>query len=401
MKNPVRFSFAMVLSVCVLGMPPASLSAQEKPSMEGKPFQAKLAALLDDETLCVIHVDFTTIDTDAVLNHAQAFVDRLLDKLALTASDRDSLRASLQLPGTDLRSTWDLGRVRLKAGKALLVDTLGVREAFLVVQTGGKSFPALVWTAIPKHEKLNVTMLNAVLKGNSFLIRETGDFYFIAMIGASMVGHFDLANLGPNRPAARPEFFEAHQAMKDYSVQLLIAPPKYVKKVFRETNPTLPGVFARFDIAAMPGALRWAAIGVNPEKLEFLVVAEAESDSDAQSLYRNSSDLFARASEELISSLRKIKETPRAKNAPVPSGPGKPASTPDSRPPELQPVEVAYPQFVNEDNLKQLGQFLIPKPNGKRFVVIGNGDSLQSVLDKGTLFIRATIEKAIIDHQRR
>ena len=57
--------------------------------------------------------------------------------------------------------------------------------------------------------------------------------------------------------------------------------------MFRETRPTLPGEFEKFDLASMPDALRWKAIGVNPEKMEFLVVAEAESDSDAQLLYRN------------------------------------------------------------------------------------------------------------------
>ena len=150
--------------------------------MQSRPFQEKLAALLDDETLCVVHVDFTKIDTDAILNTAQSFVDRQLDKLGLTKADRDSLRTSLQLPGDDVASTWRLGKTRLKAGKEFLVDALGVREAFLVVQTGGKSFPALVWAAIPKHEKLNATLLRALLKGNSFLVRETGDFYFVPML---------------------------------------------------------------------------------------------------------------------------------------------------------------------------------------------------------------------------
>jgi len=378
----LRFSFALVLSACALGMLPVSLSAQEKPAkpaMQSRPFQEKLAALIDDETLCVVYVDFTKIDTDMVLNTTRDFVDKLFDKLGLTAADRDALRASLQLPGADLRSTWDLGRVRLKAGKAFLVDTLGVREAFVVVQTGGKSFPALVWAAIPKHERLNVAMLNAVLKGNSFLVRETSDFYFIAMLEASLASRVNVANIGPNRLAARPEFWEAHQVVKDHPVQALIAPPKYVKKVFRETKPTLPGVFDKIDIASMPDALHWAAIGVNPEKLEFLMVAEAESENDAQSLYRNTSDLFSRASEELISSLRKHKDTPD----------------------ELLATLRAHPQVINDENLKQLGQFLIPKPEGKRFVVKGNGDTLQTVVDKGAPLLLATIHKIIEGERNR
>jgi hypothetical protein len=183
--------------------------------------------------------------------------------------------------------------------------------------------------------------------------------------------------------AARPEFWEAHQVMKDYPVQALIAPPRYVKRVFREIQPALPSVFEKIDIASMPGALRWAAIGVNPEKLEFLVVAEAESENDAQSLYRNNSDLFSLASEELISSLRKYKETPREM-------------------PYLPAILSAHPEVINEEHLKELGQFLIPKPEGKRFVVKGNGDALQTVVDKAAPLLLATIQKIIeIDRNRQ
>ena len=189
--------------------------------------------------------------------------------------------------------------------------------------------------------------------------------------------------------------------MRDYPVQVLIAPPKYVKKVVRETKPTLPGALEPIDLASMVDALRWKAIGINPEKLEFHVVAEAESDSDAQSLYRIGSDLFSRASETLISSLRKYKATPRDTNSPARGSQSKPGPVPGGIPPELQAVSDAYPEFINEDNLKQLGEFLIPKPDGKRFVISVNGDTLQSVVDKGTPFIRATIDKIIESERKR
>jgi hypothetical protein len=349
--------------------------------MLSKPFQEKLAALLDDETLCIVYVDFTKIDTDAVLDQTRAFVDKLLNKMGLSGPDRDQLRGALESLGADVPLDWNHSKARAKAGKSLLVDSLGVREAFLVVQTGGRSFPTLVWAAIPKHEKLNVPMLTVALKDKSFLVRETDDFCFIAMLNASLARRANLANIGPNRRAARPEFLEAHQVMKDYPVQALIAPPKYVKKVFRETRPTLPGVFEKIDIAAMPGALHWAAIGINPEKLELRLVAEAESESNAQLLYRNSSDLFARASEELISTLQRYTETPR------------------KMPHDLQVLSGAYPEVINEENLLQLGQFLIPKPEGKRFVVNVNGDSLQTVAEHAAPLLRATIHE-IIESQR-
>ena len=297
---------------------------------------------------------------------------------------------------------WNHSKALAKTRKAFLVDALGVREAFLVVQAGGRSFPALVWAAIPKHEKLNVPMLKAALKDKSFLVRETGDFCFIAMLGASLASRVNLANVGPNGAAARQEFLEAHQVVKDYPVQVLIAPPKYMKKVFRETKPTLPGALEKIDLASMADALRWKAIGVSPEKMEFLVVAEAESENNAQSLYRNGSDLFSHASEELISWLRKYKETPRDKNSPGRDAPSKPISNSGTLPDELLGTLIgAYPEIINEESLKQLGQFLIPKPEGKRFVVKGSGDTLQKLVDKGSPLLLAMLHKVIESERNR
>jgi len=389
MRYFARFSLAVVLAAGAMGMYPSQVPAAEKSPMQSRPLQEKLAALLDEETLCVVHVDFAQIDTDAVLDNTRALVEKLFDKAGLTENDRASLRAALAPPGGDGPLDWNTSKVLANTGKAFLVDSLGVREAFLVVQTGGRSFPALVWAAIPKHEKLNVLMLKAALMEKSLLVRETGDFYIIAMLDASLARRVNLANVGPNGAAARPEFLEALQAVKDYPVQALIAPPKYVKKVFREIRPTLPGALDKIDLASMLDALRWKAIGVNPEKLEFLVVAEAESENDAQTLYRGGSDLFSQASEELLSALQKYKETPRD-------------TMPGSLPDELiATLFGAYPKTINEEQLKQLGQFLIPKPQGKRLVVKGNGDTLLNVADKGSPVILSAVQKIIENEQNR
>ena len=266
MRYFARFSLALVLSACALGMYPSRLPAEEKSSMQGKPLQEKLAALLDDETLCVIHIDFTQIDTDAVLDNTRTFVDKLFDKAGLTETDRESLLAALEPSSAQAPLNWSHSKTLAKTGRAFLVDSLGVREAFLVVQAGGKSFPALVWAAIPKHEKLNVPMLKAVLNDKSFLVRETSDFCFITMLNASLAPRVNLANVGPNGAAARPEFLEAHQAVKDQPVQVLIAPPKYVKKVFRETKPTLPGAFEKIDLVSMLDCVALASHRRQPRK---------------------------------------------------------------------------------------------------------------------------------------
>ena len=75
MQYFIRFSLAFVLSGYALGMYPSRLSAQEKSALQSKPFHEQLAALLDDETLCVVHVDFTRIDTDAVLDNTRTFIN--------------------------------------------------------------------------------------------------------------------------------------------------------------------------------------------------------------------------------------------------------------------------------------------------------------------------------------
>jgi hypothetical protein len=391
MKYVVRSVLVLVLSACV-----STLFAQEKPSMQSRPLAEKLSALFDDETLCVVHVDLTQIDTDTVLDNSRAFVDTLFDKAGLTETDRDSLRVLLQPPGGVSPLNWNLSKGLAKTGKAYLVDTLGVREAFLVVQAGGKSFPALVWVAVPKHEKLNVPLLTAALKDKSSLVRETDDFCFVTMLSDSLAQRVNLANVGPNRAAARPEFLEALEVVKDYPIKILVAPPKYVKKVFRETRPTLPGAFEKTDIASMPDALRWKAVGINPEKLDFLAVAEAESENDAQLLYRSGSELFSWACGELIASVKNYKETPRDQNRPVRDTAKESKIIPCALPNELlATLANAYPEIINEDYLKQLGQFVVPKPEGKRFVLKVGGETRKEVVDKASPSLLAAIRKLI------
>jgi hypothetical protein len=392
MNRSIHFFCVTFLTAYLLTFIPASLRAVEKPQAANKP--GELTALLDDETICVVHVDFTRIDTDAALSNARTLVEGLCDTIGLTQTDREALRASLQPPG-DAFVDWNKNKAWAKAGKAFLVDTLGVRDAYLVVQSGGRSFPALAWAAIPKYGKLNAAVLSTLLKQNHCLVRETNDFCFVAMISPWLEIHLDAANLGPDRQAERPEFLAARQAVWDYPVQVFIAPPRYVKKVFREVRPTLPGRFEDIDIAAMPGALRWAAIGVNPEKLEFLLVAEAESEGDAQLLYRNGSELFARMSDELLSALRKNKDAPRGTSELVPGGQRKPAPDADPMPEDMQFLAPAYPAIINEGNLKQLGQFLIPRPEGKRFVVKASGDLLQKAVENLTAEQKKMIREAI------
>jgi hypothetical protein len=67
----------------------------------------------------------------------------------------------------------------------------------------------------------------------------------------------------------------------------------------------------------------------------------------------------------------------------------------------LQDLSGAYPEIINAENLKQLQQFLIPKPEGRRFIVKGNGDTLQRVVDQGSPLWGATIHKMIESERNR
>ena len=89
--------------------------------------------------------------------------------------------------------------------------------------------------------------------------------------------------------------------------------------------------------------------------------------------------------------MREYKEAHHDKNSPVGRSPGKSDIQPGQVPDELLAnLMGAYPEIINDENLKQLGQFLIPKPEGRRFVVKGNADMLQTVVDKVAPLIHAT-----------
>ena len=231
-----------------------------------------------EETLLIAHVDLTKIDIEQTLQNNASIVEAVLKAIPSGVQDTRSL-----IP-------------LAKMGKAFLTETLGIQEAYLVVNMQIRGMVALI---LPKTEKIDVEMLKKILPGTiseavskgcaAFAVASSNDDKFIVL--CPLVGTpSDLTDLDehidlfiPPTPAERPDFAEAFAAIKDAPIQIAAAPPEFARKVIRDTHPKLPSPFDNWDIVTPLSELRWKAVGIEPAKPAIYVTAAMTSELTAQS----------------------------------------------------------------------------------------------------------------------
>jgi len=327
-----------------------------------------LKKLLGKDTVCVVHVDLVNIDIDAVFNNGRKPLEPFLEAI-------------------DVES-WNKYRDTVKSGKTLLTDGLGIKDVYLVIAFGGNTFPIPGYVAIPKTDTLNASAISSMLDSANdsmeinFVFSETDDFYCITitpinrhLITAEEFGRKrqETAQSFARRSMTdRPEFLEAHETVRDYPIQVLFAPPKYVKKIFSEIRPELPEPLEKIDLAAMINGLRWKAVGIDPAKPELLGIVEAETELDAQVMDALGHQFLSRASAELLKYLQRCSEDAEYTQKIVRN----------QGPELLESLLKAYPSVINEENLKLLENGLIPKPKGKRFTVKWSEETINTVFAK-------------------
>ncbi|MDR1959409.1 MAG: DUF1559 domain-containing protein [Planctomycetaceae bacterium] len=372
MKTHIQLLLVMLASLLTL---PAF--AQDDFTLE------KMKPLLGDDTVIVVHIDFTKLDPEAILNNNRETFQKILKDVGLNEEEFIKLVQNTSptisqdsLAGQLTPATWKRLLDWCEGGKRFLTDLLGIKDAFLVVQSG--KFPLFAYAAIPV-DGLNVTMLDALLKENELVrnnqlaAREEGGYYYVTFLfgergnfGDKRYKELVAAKLGSGRTAERAEFLAAYAEVKDSPVQILYAPPEYVKKVLKEVPPTLPESFlkaipslrGKIDFPKFVSALRFKAVGLNPEQGSLHAVAEAESELDAQILASQGELILKVAADGFLRYLESLKtenEKPKA-----------------YLPPVSQMLLTLYPEVVNEESLTRLRTAWTLKPEGKRFTVDWN-----------------------------
>ncbi len=105
--------------------------------------------------------------------------------------------------------------------------------------------------------------------------------------GGLVVVHRKGDEVGPRlieafKPEPRREIAPAFAATSRYPVQVLIVPPAYVLRAFREILLPLPADMGGIDIRAVATGLEWASLGVDPERFTAELVLQATDEAAAK-----------------------------------------------------------------------------------------------------------------------
>lgn len=94
--------------------------------------------------------------------------------------------------------------------------------------------------------------------------------------------------LPAERPAAhpvpRPEFDAARQAVAEWPIQLLVAPPPHARRVVEEMLPELPQVLGGGSSRVLTEGFLWAAVGADPQEVAATIVIQSQSPDAAAAL---------------------------------------------------------------------------------------------------------------------
>ncbi|MDR1384043.1 MAG: DUF1559 domain-containing protein [Planctomycetaceae bacterium] len=372
MKKQQTLFFAAMLPFLMT----VSAWTQEKPAADAAvdPVIAKMKPLLGDDTLAVIYVDFTKLDTTAILNNSRKSLEKTAADFGVPEDQLHDLVQSHAPTANnfDYEEIWKQSIPIAEMGKKTLTEICGVKEAFFVVRMG-TMFPNLGYVAIPKTEKLNIEMIRQFLKmgqvDRAVLTRETDDYFFLvySMFPHTITNNQNAkdalaAKIGAEQPAERSDFLEANNVVKDYPIRVLFAIPQYAKKVVAELKPELvaqmlqqfPALEA-VNISQIVNGLKFQAIGFNPEQGKLLTVTETMTESDAQQIAKQADLIATVISGEFLKYLESLKKRSE--------------SVGDFLNNQEIMLQTLYPDAINEKSLAELKTLLIPKPDGKRFTV--------------------------------
>lgn len=113
------------------------------------------------------------------------------------------------------------------------------------------------------------------------------------------------------KPEPREDIAPAFAATARYPVQLLVVPPPHVLRAFREILLPLPAELGGIDIRDVATGLKWASLGVDPERFAGELVLQAAGDATATRIAR----ACEQARDAAIAGLERLAEKDAAANA--------------------------------------------------------------------------------------
>ena len=81
--------------------------------------------------------------------------------------------------------------------------------------------------------------------------------------------------------STRPDLQIAMQSVEEFPVQILVLPPDYLWKTFRDLMPTIPTKFGGGPSTLLTEGVRWTAIGIDPPNLRLQAITQSMSSEAA------------------------------------------------------------------------------------------------------------------------
>ncbi len=337
-----------------------------------------LPKLLEEETLMVVYVDLTKIDAKELVLNNRPIIEKLFGETGFYSPEMleeffpdETQRKAVE---TTLRD-WDTISSLVVGAKAFLTATFGIERAYFVQNLRGFE---LGYIALPKTARLNVPMLKSMIESNpenAIKIRETDDF---VILGANWLPkQIDEVTFGPKRVIPRPDFLDAQKEVENYPVQILVAVPRFVKKVLNDTKPVLPEPLGKIDLAKLAGGLRYKAVGIDPAKPDLYAVAQAESELAAQEIYYSGQSLIDIGVKQWEIASAEIDQIE-----------------------DLSPVDKIvierFKALMTPENIQYVRGEIIPKPQGTRFTVHWDSETVRKAAENMTPLFTPLIQGPIL-----
>ncbi|MCL2348585.1 MAG: DUF1559 domain-containing protein [Planctomycetaceae bacterium] len=368
----IFFTACLMAGICL------SAAAQENTDANTSTTVKSLAKLLDADTIFVLHVDFTKIDTDKVFRNNRALFDKSMNSLGMTDDDKEQLLVAVVPDEKEREFVKNQDRLSgiVSAGKTFLTETLGVKEAFATLKIDGRSFVTLT-AAIPMHDGLNTAMLDTLLARDAHYMHcADADFYWITYDSNAKQNDLNADKTAEKinvvKVRERPELIEAFHAVEGYPIRLLYAAPNYVKRTVDETFPPIAKPFDKIEFKKFLTGIRWKAVGIDPEQPKLFAVGEAETELDAQVIYHSDREWLTILAQTQIAKLKQYANSLADERKKVDEGVR-----------NIFDAIIAsgtYQTLVDGEKLQAALDRIIPKPEGKRFTVTWDGNTLQNAV---------------------
>ena len=110
-----------------------------------------------------------------------------------------------------------------------------------------------------------------------------GDYLCFSMI-QSTESSSKIAITDSTIPSTRPDLQTAMQSVDAFPIKILVLPPDYLWKTFRDLMPTIPTKFGGGPSSLLTEGVRWTAVGIDPQNLRLQAITQSMSSEAASAM---------------------------------------------------------------------------------------------------------------------